>query len=462
MSSVATHTPNEESKGMNKKILLFLILIFILRIIVVILITHNGATGVETSDTRNYVKFAMEMKNGHLSVLPRTMPGYPIVILLTQYIFPIAWLGTILLQQILNLLIAWLLVLIVKQYYAKGYLLVLGIFLFEPVTLIYSHSFMPEMFMLLFQVWATYLLVLAQKADGRRKILLTLLSALLLSIGVFFKPILTFTYTLFALFILIYYKENIWKRILFVVLFYAVFQTPLFLYRFYIHNQFGVYALSRQEYSEKAGRSVDIKFIAQNHYPMSDDSLRKELRQALASGGYDSTKPNWPLYAHLNDSITRANLRKYPFAAFYHSFAESYAYFQPGTRVLLNFQKAFTRTVFSDEFDDPKVTGQNQNSIVSRKNITALFSILYSALLIIPVLIALVSKKLRKKYSQLLFLTVIWFLYTSVACGRVAQARYHVTFIWTFAMVAGIVYSIIREEGIKSVFSIGVKSVKDK
>lgn len=455
-------TPNEESKAMKKRILLFLLLVFILRIIVVILITHNGATGVESSDTKNYVKFAMEMRNGHLSVLPRTMPGYPIIILLTQYIFPIAWLGTILLQQVLNFLIAWLLVLIVRQYYAKGYLLVFGIFLFEPVTVIYSYSYMPEMFMLLFQVWATYLLVLAQKAEGRRKILLTLLSALLLSIGVFFKPILTFTFTLFALFILIYYKENIWKRILFVVLFYAVFQTPLYLYRFYIHNQFGVYALSRQEYSEKAGRSVDIKFIAQNRYPMSDDSLRKELRQALAAGGYDSTKPNWPLYARLNDSITKANLRKYPFVAFYHSFAESYAYFQPGTRVLLNFQKAFTRTVLSDEFDDPKVADQNQNPIVSRKNITALFSVLYSILLIIPVLIALISKKLRKKYSQLLFLTVIWFLYTSVACGRVAQARYHVTFIWTFAMVAGVVYSMIREEGIKSVFGIGAKSANDK
>jgi hypothetical protein len=455
MNSFTAAIPKEESKKTRNKILLFLFLIFILRIIVTILITHNGATGIETSDTRNYVKYAMEIRNGHLSVIPRTMPGYPIIILLTQYLFPIAWLGTILLQQILNLLIAWLLVLIVRQYYTKGYLLVLAIFLFEPVTLIYSFSFMPEMFMLLFQVLATYVLVLAQKAEGRKKILLSLLSALLLSVGVFFKPILTFTYTLFVLFILIYYKDNIWKRILFVVLFYAVFQTPLSIYRFYLHNQFGVYALSRQEFSEKAGRSVDIKFIAQNHYPMSDDSLRKELRQALSAGGYDSTKPNWPLYAHLNDSITKANLRKYPFTAFYHSFAESYAYFQPGTRVLLNFQKAFTRTVLSDEFDDPQTASQNNNSIISRKNITALLSILYSALLIIPVLLVLFSKKLRKKYSQLLFLAVIWFLYTSVACGRVAQARYHVTFIWTFAMLAGIVYATIRESGIRSLFVTG-------
>ncbi len=455
MNIFPSKNSNAESKQLTKNILLFLLLVFILRIVVVVLVTHNGAAGVETSDTRNYVKFAMEIKNGHLSVLPRTMPGYPLVILLTQYLFPITWLGTILLQQILNLLIAWILVLIVSQYTSKGYLYVLALFLFEPMTVIYSFSYMPEMYMLLFQVWATYLLVIAQKAEGRKKMLLTLCSALVLSVGVFFKPILTFTFTLFAFFILVYYKDSIWKRMLFVVLFYAVFQTPLYIYRFYIHNQFGVYSLSRQEFSEKAGRSIDIKFLAQNGYPMTDDSVSSELRQALRDGGYDTTKPNWVLYGHITDSITKANLKKYPFTAAYHSFAESYAYFQPGTRVLLNFQKAFSKTVFMDEFDDPKVLSQTKNSVFSRKNITALVSVLYSALLIIPVLIAIGSKKLRKKYSTIIFLTVLWFLYTSVACGRIAQARYHVTFIWTFAMLAGIVYADIREKGIASLFRKG-------
>ncbi len=452
MSIFQANKAKEESKGMKNKILLFLFLIFILRIIVVVLVTHNGASGIETSDTRNYVKFAMDMRNGHMSVLPRTMPGFPLIIVLTQYLFPITWLGTILLQQILNLLIAWLLVLIVSQYTAKGYLLVMALFLFEPVTLIYSYTFMPEMYMLLFQVWATYILIIAQKAESRKKMLLTLSSALILSVGVFFKPILTFTFTLFALFILVYYKDSIWKRLLFVVLFYAVFQTPLYLYRFYIHNHFGVYSLSRQEYSEKAGRSIDIKFLAQNGYPMADDSVRGELRQTLAKGGYDSTKPDWALYGHITDSITKANLRKYPFTAIYHSFAESYAYFQPGTRVLLNFQKAFTRTVLSDEFEDPKAAGQTHSSVFSQKNLTALFSMLYSAILIFPVLIALGSKKLRKKYSVIIFLTILWFLYTSVACGRVAQARYHVTFIWTFTMLAGVVYADIRENGLRHLF----------
>jgi hypothetical protein len=451
-----TNTAGISSKEMKKKIILFLCLIFILRIIVVVLITHNGATGIETSDTRNYVKYAMDMRNGHLSILPRTMPGYPLVIVLTQYLFPITWLGTILLQQVLNLLIAWLLILIVGQYTSKGHFLVMGLFLFEPMTVIYSYSFMPEIYMLLFQVWATYILVLAQKADGRKKMLLTIASALILSTGVFFKPILTFTFSLFSLFILVYYKERIWKRILFVILFYAVFQTPLYLYKFYIHHNFGVYALSRQDFSEKAGRSVDIKFIAQNHYPMSEDSLRKEIHGTLIAGGYDSTKPNWALYAHITDSITKANIKKYPLTAAYHSFAESYAYFQPGTRVLLNFQRAFTQTVLMDDFEDPRA--QNQ----PRKAITALLSILYSAILIIPVLIMLLSKKLRKKYSPLIFLAILWFLYTSVACGRVAQARYHVTFIWAFIMLAGIVYAIIKENGIKSIFITGTEDENGK
>ena len=451
-----TNSTGDSSKEMKKKIILFLCLVFILRIIVVILLTHNGTAGIETSDTRNYVKYAMDIRNGHLSVLPRTMPGYPLVIVMTQYLFPITWLGTILLQQVLNLLIAWLLILIVGQFTSKGHFLVMGLFLFEPMTVIYSYSFMPEMYMLLFQVWATYIIILAQKADGRKKMLLTIVSALILSTGVFFKPILTFTFSLFALFILVYYNDTIWKRILLVILFYAVFQTPLHLYRFYIHHNFGVYTLSRQDYSEKAGRSIDIKFIALNHYPMTEDSLRKEMRFALSAKGYDSTKPNWPLYAQITDSITKANLRKFPLTAMYLSFSESYAYFQPGTRVLMNFQKAFTQTVLMDDLDNP----QAQNK--TRKALTALLSILYSVIMVIPVLIMILSKKLRKKYSPIIFLAVLWFLYTSVACGRVAQARYHVTFIWTFAMLAGVVYSIIKESGIKSIFNTGVEEENEK
>jgi hypothetical protein len=195
---------------------------------------------------------------------------------------------------------------------------------------------------------------------------------------------------------------------------------------------------------------------------MTEDSLRKEIRQVLAAGGYDSTKPNWPLYAHLTDSITKANLKKYPMATAYHSFAESYAYFQPGTKVLLNFQDAFRKTVMMDDIDNPATQVQKANSLLSRKNITALFSVLYSVILIFPVLIVLLNKKLRKKYSVIVFFTILWFLYTSVACGRVAQARYHVTFIWTFAILGGIVYSNIRESGIRSLFASGEKDVHEK
>jgi hypothetical protein len=74
----------------------------------------------------------------------------------------------------------------------------------------------------------------------------------------------------------------------------------------------------------------------------------------------------------------------------------------------------------------------------------------------------LLSKKLRKKYSPLIFLALLWFLYTSVACGRVAQARYHVTFIWAFIMLAGIVYAIIKENGIKSIFITGTEDENGK
>lgn len=319
---------------------------------------------------------------------------------------------------------------------------------------------MPESILECLLLIATMIMLNALSQSPGKKLLSIIGASFILCLGVFFKPIVLYAFVIYAAFILVYFTDIFWKRIIYAVIFVFIFQLPLQIYRQFIFDRFGVYALCRQEFSEKAARSTDIKFLAVNGKIMSKDSLHNEILNTLIASGYDTTHPNYVLYAHVTDSITRSNLKNYPYATAYYSFSESYMFFQPGTKMVLHFLNLPNTHILSHTATfEEKVSHLKGRMLTITDLSVLLFSILYSVIILVPFVISLFNKTIRKQYSPFIYLAVMWFLYTAVACGRISQFRYRTTFVWTFTLLIGIVISHIKTNGIKSIFHIHTQTM---
>ena len=441
-------------------------LVFLIRMLILYFLgkpydTVHWNLWIRTGDTKSYIVFANEIYSGVIKSYPFRLPLYPIVMVITHSLFSLEWLGTILFHQIISLVTAWMIYKLILPYVKSAAIIASLIFLFEPASFIYSYLLLPETFMIFIQVAATIFIIKASSLKGIKKFGFVSLSSLVLCSGVFFKPVLIYSLALYIIFIFFYFKDSLTYKILYVLLFICLFQTPIHFYRQYLYNKFGVYSLTRQEYSEKAGRALDIKYVAEHGRIMHIDSLRAEIRRTLISGGFDYNHPDYVLYSHITDSISRTNLRKHPYAVAAHSFIDSYMFFQPATGTISDFLNITNYTKIPDHATfDEKIT-HIENRTSSLTNIVIIFiSLMYSLILIVPFFISMINKNVRRMYSPLVYFAVMWFLYTSVAIGRIAQTRYRVTFIWTFAILAGLVYSYIKENGIKSIIPPFLK--KDK
>jgi hypothetical protein len=442
-------------RGITCNIYFLLGIVFLIRLFFIFFVgvpSNAGSWNKWTwqADSDLYVSFADAIYNHNLNFYPFRLPGYPLILIGTHALLSPEWLGTIILQQFISLACAWILYLIGRRFIKSAHLVAPLIFLFEPATLRYSFVIMPEIFLVFTELAATLVILKAVAATGRKKFMLVAYSSILLCSGIFFKPIVLYAFLLYIGFILVYFRDVFWKRVLYAALFVLIFQLPVHFYRQFIHERFGVYSLTRQEYSEKAGRSLDIKYLVENDRIMDTDSLRQEIKKTLIAGGFNYDKPDYILYAHITDSITSANIKKYPWAFAYHSFADSYNFFHPSPSSFSDFFDIhFSYNAPEDASFIERITRHMTSSISYIPML--LYSLFYTAVLILPFIISLVNKDIRTKYSPLIYFAVSWFIYSAVLCGRIASIRYRVTFIWTFTVLSGAVYSYIKENGIKSI-----------
>lgn len=421
--------------------------LFVLRVLLIFFIVNPSDSAawhhwVIANDSDSYISFANMLRAGEISQFPFRLPGYPVFLVFTRYLFGIEWLATIMLQQFIAVMTAFFVYLIAKRYIDKGAILAPVIFLLEPATLTNTYSVMPEIFMVLAQVLATFIILRVPGSAARHKIVLAIASALVLCAGVFFKPILLYSFVVFAAYLLIFAGGSLRSRILYAAVFIAVFQIPLSLYRGYIESKFGVRALTRQDFSEKAARSIDIKLLAESGELPSKYAVSREFRSTIYSSGFDTLKPDYLLYARVCDSITSANIRKFPWHMAYYSFANSYMFFQPATKlsiVFLRFKN--TRLLPETATVEEKIAHLKERTLSPAYIPVVIYSVVFSAVLLLPFLLFIFHPKLRAKYFPIWFFLVFWFVYSSVLCGRITMARYRVTFAWLIAVVIGLVYS---------------------
>ena len=411
-------------------------------------------------DTNSYINFANDLYNHTFHTLPFRLPGYPFFLMLTRNMLPVEWLGTILIQQGIMIFIAWLLYRIARRYTDTYSLLVPLFFLFEPATFMYSFKLLPESFMILLITTSVFLIMQAASTKGINTYVLVIASALLLCLGIFFKPILMYSFLLYLGFIFIFFKDTFWKKLVFALIFIVIIQYPVHLFRQYYQHRFGVYTLTSQEFSEKAARAIDIKYLAVYHKVLSTDHHSEEIHRTMIASGYDYNKPDYQLYRHVADSITSANIKKYPFMFVYHSFAESYLFFEPGTKIYSEFFliKPPEKTGHPATVLEKLVNLLHNSSAMSYLPII-IFSFAYSLLLVVPFFIAIFNASIRKLYAPVIYFACMWFVYTSVLCGRIAQTGYRNTFAWSFTILAGFVCSYIATNGWKNVIPFR-KSVK--
>lgn len=451
---------NESYKSIHKvvfNIYFLLASVFVFRLLLLFLIGNpfeyeKWFNWIWAGDSPSYLRFANVIYNQSFDFLPQRLPGYPLIILLTREVLGIEWLGTIILQQIISILSAWFIYKIVTRYINTNTLIAPLVFLFEPIGLIISFKILPEAFMVLAILATTYLIVKASSEYFIKKLLLVITSSIILCIGVFFKPILLYSFIIYIVFILIYFQDNFKNKLLYVLVFLVIFHLPIHIYKEIIYEKFGVYCLARQEFSEKMGRAIDIKYLAENKKVMNIDSLRAEVKYILMLRGYDFKNPDYVLHAQVSDSLVKLYVRKYLPQFIYYSFSESYFFFQPATSIITAFIKNEQQTTrkhfstFTEQFSFFK------KLLLSTENlIIIIFSLLFSMILILPVLITVFNRNLRVQYSPLIYFALFWFFYTSVMVGRIAQARYRITFSWILIILLGIVISYIKNNGWRSI-----------
>lgn len=420
----------------EKKRLLWIIGVFlILRISLIFILgkpgTDNWNSWMIYPDSSNYISFAQDMSDGSYNEPSFRTPVYPFFLYVTNFIINGNWLLTIILQQILVIIAAFLIFSYLFNIVGRFAYLALIVFLLEPNILIYSYAILPDILMLFIQIIATLLMLSSIEKTYKNKVIVSVIIAFLLSVGVLAKPVLMYSFVGFVIFILIFYKYQFWKKAIIAVIFIAVFYIPLISLQQYNLNKFGFKSISTQASWEKAGSAIALRQQIEIHH-YDRDLMLKEMDQALSNSGYNANKPDYKLRDEVYNSLFRSIAKKYPIHAAYYSIIGSIHFLTPGmnaAKKFFNIEDSSKQNVVRNDIENFHKYLETSSTIL-----ILIVTIVFSLVLFFSWILSFVWLK-KKKFLPFLYFVNGWFIYSVVLLGRYSSPRYRITFIWGFVML---------------------------
>jgi hypothetical protein len=427
----------------TRRVVTLLICLFMLRVVFALVIGHpwdgeHWYNWISVDDTDKYSQCALDLEDGRLDNPHFTTPGYPVIQMLTRSLLGWTWFGTIVVQQLAAMIGAFLLGWMLLPYIGRYAWLATLLFLLEPVTFCFSYILLPEPFMILIQIVSLWLMLKAATAATIRMGILTAVVAVMVGLGVLVKPILGFSYFGFILFILLFYKTRLSYKFAWVVLFFVLFNGPVWMLQDHYRRNFGIAEMSLQAPWQKAFQTLQMHQRAAEGR-IDDGPIVLEMREVLESRGYDAAKPDYGLYKAVYDSLALATIRKYPHHMAFSTLINSFMYFNPAPNLIRNFlglpmvarevELANTKEIFREFFAKFR----------SWENLLFIaFSTSISLIMILSWLFSFRFRR-RRQYWPLLFFINGWFVYTVLLVGILVDSRYRQTFIWGFAIAFALV-----------------------
>lgn len=427
----------------TRRVVILLLSLLMLRLVLALVLgqpwnSERWLNWITVADTGKYTTCAQDLADGRIDDPHFTTPGYPFIQLLTRSALGWMWFGTIVLQQLVSVFSAWLLGWLLLPHIGRYGWLATLLFLLEPVGFCFSYILLPEPFMILTQILALWLMLKARLAPTGRMGLLTLATALLVGLGVLVKPILGYGYIGFVLFIFLFYKTSLRLKLAWAMLFFLVFNGPIWIVKDHYHRNFGIAELSLQGPWQKAFQALQMHQRAAEGR-IDDGAVVREMREVLAARGYDSNHPDYGLYKATYDSLALATIKKYPHQMVFSTLINSFMYFNPAPNLIRNFlqlphverevELANTGEVFREFF--AKFRSWDNLLIIC-------FSCTVSLVLALSWLFSHRLWKCRA-YRPLLFFINGWFAYTVLLVGILVDSRYRLSFIWGFAIAFALV-----------------------
>jgi hypothetical protein len=239
---------------------LLISLLVLLRILYLFIVFFSTSTAdwqawTESPDSSGYIALAEDLQDFRLDSLSYRTPGYAVVIAILNMVeFGDLHLKVLVLQQILDGLVAYLIYRIMLTKYTKIAIVPAVLYLLHPYALSYSSLILPATFAGFFVIIVSYILLQTKSLS----IIKAAIIGVLLSLGTMVRPMLLYSSLMMSTYILWINRKHLKKIILPVFVLLLSSSIIPSMMKQYNKTQFGMNAISSQGSFEIAARIAVI------------------------------------------------------------------------------------------------------------------------------------------------------------------------------------------------------------
>jgi len=367
-------------------------------------------------DSPQYIEMARDLSDGSHDRAGMVMPVYPIFLAVTQSVLQPEFLLTVLLQQLLAGLSGIACYGIVKGVSGsdRAALVALAAMILAPANILWSTLVLTDVPSSSVTAFTGLLWILAVRKKERLGVYLLLITAcgLLTGFNSMIRPIGMMALFIFPLALLLLVPLGRLKGA------HALAGASCFaimallaptVWRSHNRTRFGLDAVSTQQAYEPLKR---LWMIDNNSYDQWVD-----YHTGLDSMAMNESGINWSV----RDSIYSHRTREL-FAS------DPVRYIIPH---LISWPKLFSTGLQSTSFLNSLYTDSIPKAFY-------LVIIAIQGLFICSFLYAIFTPSIRRKYTDLVLIAVLWFLGTAASTGPIAYSRYSLTFLWSWISLFGI------------------------
>lgn len=360
----------------------------------------------ESPDTSGYMLLAEDLTDFRIDNPSYRTPGYAFVIsLVHKVIHDDQYLGILLLQQIVDGIVAYLIYLIMRRINKRVAFIPVVLYLLHPYVLSYSAKVLPGTLTSLFVMIPSYCLLKREKIS----IYTALIAGTLISVGIMVRPMLLFASVVLIIFIVLHSNAR-GKQIVLPILVLVLTATLLpTLLRQYNKNEFGINAISLQGNFEIAGQiAVETGFKEQ-----SDMFIEGGFKDSLEALGMVDGVVDYELRESIYIETAKTLFFRNPLLVIKSRMLGWIGFLQLG-----NPQLSYMRLSEGDE-------GRLINRFMQ-------FITLFISFIIYPGILLAIIQKNSKYVNSLGIIAILWFAYVSLIHSWLCGPYYYVPFLAIF------------------------------